>query len=155
HGVSTQPEPKRFYANRDLAAHVLGFTSSEGEGVAGVEKAFDGDLRGKSYEVPGLRDALGKTVFSEGFVPHAVLDGADVELTIDKQIQDRAEQALKEAVDSSRGKAGVAIVLEPKSGDVLALASYPSFNPNNLKGTTPNHQMNRAIAASYEPGSTM
>jgi cell division protein FtsI (penicillin-binding protein 3) len=154
-GVSTGPEPKRFYANRDLAAHVLGFTSSEGEGVAGIERAFDGELRGKTYEVPGLRDALGKTVFSEGFVPHAILEGADVELTIDRQIQDAAEQALKDAVVSSRGRAGVAVVLQPRSGDVLALASYPTFNPNNLKSSTPDVELNRVVSAAYEPGSTM
>jgi cell division protein FtsI (penicillin-binding protein 3) len=154
-GVSTSPEPKRFYSNRELAAHVLGFTSLEGEGRAGIEKQFDGDLRGKTYELPGLRDALGKTVFSEGFVPHAILEGADVELTIDRQIQDAAEQALKEAVESSRGKAGVAIVLEPKSGDLLALASYPTFNPNNLKSSTPEVELDRAVSAAYEPGSTM
>lgn len=154
-GVSTVTEPKRFYSNRELAAHVLGFASLDGNGRAGIERELDGDLRGKSYELPGLRDALGKTVFNEGFVPHSVLEGADVRLTIDRQIQYAAESALKEAVEASRGVAGVAVVLEPKSGDVLALASYPTFNPNNLKGTTSNNHLNRVVSAGYEPGSTM
>lgn len=154
-GIGTMPEPKRFYANRELAAHVLGFSGEGGEGKAGIEKTLDGDLRGKSYEVPGLRDAFGKAVLKEGFVPHSVLEGADVVLTIDRQVQFTAETALAQAVSQAKAKAGMAVVLEVKTGDVLALASYPSYNPNSMKGATPDHQLNRNVNALFEPGSTM
>lgn len=153
-GIGTVPEPKRFYTQRELAAHIVGFSSADGQGKAGIEKQYDGELRGKSYELPGLRDALGNRVLSEGFVPQAVLEGADVQLTIDRQIQHAAEEALEDTILKNRAAGGVAIVLEPRSGDVLAMASYPKFNPNNLKGTDASHHLNRAIAAVFEPGST-
>lgn len=155
HAVGIMPEPKRFYSNRDLAAHVLGFSSWDGDGGAGIEKQLDSELRGKSYEVPGLRDARGKSVFTQGFMPHAVMEGADATLTIDRQIQYVAEQALRETAEKYRARGAVAIVLEVKSGEVLALASYPTYNPNNMKGTTPDDQLNRAVAAVFEPGSTL
>lgn len=154
-GVSTHPEPKRFYANVGLASHVLGFTNLDGEGKAGVELVLDEHLRGQSYDLPGMRDALGKTVFSEGFRPHSELAGADVTLTIDRQIQYAAESALARAAEKFKAKAAVAIVLEPKSGDVLGLASWPTYNPNNLNGTTTRERINRAVSAIYEPGSTL
>lgn len=154
-GVGTQPEPKRFYSNISLAAHVLGFTGWDGAGKAGVERTFDDELRGKSYEVPGLRDALGNRVFSDGFVPQSVLEGADVRLTIDRTIQHAAEVALEKAVTSHSAKGGVAIVLDPYDGDVLALASNPTYNPNNLSRSKTNSRLNRAVSAVYEPGSTL
>ncbi|MBK8013395.1 MAG: transpeptidase family protein [Deltaproteobacteria bacterium] len=154
-GVGTRPEPKRFYSNMNLAAHVVGFTNLDGEGVAGVERLFDDDLKGKSYLLSGLRDALGQKVLSEGFVPSAVLEGADLDLTIDRQIQFAADEALREAVDAHEAKGGVALVLEVATGDVLAMSSYPTFNPNNLARSTPNDHLNRAIGAVYDPGSTV
>jgi cell division protein FtsI (penicillin-binding protein 3) len=154
-GIGIRPEPRRFYSNRDLAAHVLGFTDHSGQGVAGLERRFDEVLRGRSYEVPSLRDALGKRVLSEGFVPEAVLEGDDVELTLDRHVQHVAEVELAKAVTENGGKAGVAIVAVPKTGEILALASYPSFNPNNLRGVGPDAQLNRAVSMIYEPGSTM
>jgi cell division protein FtsI (penicillin-binding protein 3) len=154
-GVGIMQEPKRFYSNIDLASHVLGFTSWEGEGKAGIERIFDGELRGKSYEVPTLRDALGNQVMARGFVPHSVLEGADVQLTIDRAIQHAAEEALEEAVSVNQAKAGVAIVMDPYNGDVLAMASYPTFNPNNLGKSKPEDRLNRAVSAVYEPGSTL
>lgn len=154
-GVGTQPEAQRFFPKRELAAHVVGFTDLEGRGQAGVEKRFEEMLAGKSYEVPGLRDALGRSVWSEGYVPQAVLEGDDVELTIDAAIQRAAEDALEEAVRSQDAAAGVAIVLDPRQGDVLAMASWPTFNPNNLNGSGPDVQLNRAVSAVFEPGSTL
>lgn len=154
-GIGIEPEPRRFYSNRDLAAHVLGFTSIDGEGRAGVERAFEETLRGQSYEVPGLKDAMGKRVFRDGFVPQAALEGQDVILTLDRQIQHVAELELAKAVELAEGQAGVAIVLQPKSGDILALASYPSFNPNSLGESPAEHRLNRAVSAVFEPGSTL
>ena len=154
-GVGSRPEPKRFYSNRRLASHILGFTNFEGQGVAGVERKFDDLLRGRSYEVPSLRDALGNKVLSDGFVPQAVLEGDDVVLTIHRHIQHVTEVELERAVKDNGGVAGTAIVLAPSSGEVLALASYPDFNPNNLDGTGNDEHLNRAVSAVYEPGSTM
>lgn len=154
-GVGTHPEPKRFYSNVGLAAHVLGFTNLDGEGRAGVERVFDEALQGSSMRVPSLRDALGNRVFSEGYVPNAVLEGSDLRLTLDRHIQHAAERALADAVTEHEARAGVALVLEPQSGDVLALASYPTYNPNNLSGTKPDAFRNRAVGSAYDPGSTM
>lgn len=154
-GIGIRPEPKRFYSNRDLAAHVLGFTNTEGQGRAGIERTFDATLRGKSYELPGLRDALGNSVFSQGFVPQAVLEGDDVVLTMDRHIQHVAEVELERAVKDNGGDAGMVIVLQPRTGDVLALASYPKFNPNNLRDSGSDEHLNRVVSQVYEPGSTM
>ena len=154
-GVGTRPEPRRFYSNLELASHVVGFTSFEGKGVAGIERQHDAVLRGRSFEIPGLKDALGNMVSREGIAPQAALEGSDVILTLDRQIQHAAEVHLEAAVRDFEGQAGVAIVLRPTSGEILALASYPDFNPNNLSGTAANEHLNRAISAVYEPGSTM
>lgn len=154
-GIGARPEARRFFPNRELAAHVVGFTDSEGVGRSGVEKTFDDTLRGQSYDVPALRDALGNQVLSEGFVPQAVLEGDDVVLTIDRQIQHAAEVELERTVEFNEAAAGVAIVLEPSTGDVLALASYPSFNPNDLGGAVPGADLNRTTSAVFEPGSTL
>ncbi|MCK6549339.1 PASTA domain-containing protein [Myxococcota bacterium] len=153
--VGLMQEPRRFYSNRGLAAHSVGFLTSDGRGAAGIERRYDEDLRGRTDEVSGLRDALGQKVFVEGFTPHAELEGADVTLTIDRQIQHAAEEALRGAVAEHRARGGVAIVLESKTGDVLALASYPTYDPNDLRKTSSDQQMNRAISAVYDPGSTV
>ena len=154
-GVATHPEPKRFYANVGLAAHVLGFTNLDGEGKAGVERTLEKDLRGGSVVMPTIRDALGNLVFSEGWKPPGELAGADVALTIDRQIQHVAEVALSRTAKKYDAKGAAAIVLHPKTGEVLAMASWPSYNPNNLSGSTPRHHINRAVSAVYEPGSTL
>lgn len=154
-GVGTHKEPRRYYSNLGLAAHVLGFTNIEGKGQAGLERSLDNLLRGRTYEIPSLRDALGNRVMSDGFVSAATLEGADIRLTIDRRIQHVAEQVLGETVEKRNARAGVAVVLEAGSSDILAMASYPTFNPNNLTGVSADAQLNRAISAVYEPGSTM
>ncbi len=154
-GVGMQPEAQRFFPKRELGAHVVGFTDGEGRGQAGIEKRYEETLAGKSYEVPGLRDALGRSVWSEGYVPQAVLEGDDVELTIDAAVQRAAEEALEQTVRSQGATAGIAIVLDPRQGDVLAMANWPTFNPNNMSEAPPDLQLNRAVSAVYEPGSTL
>lgn len=154
-GVSTHPEPRRFYPNRGLAAHVLGFTNIDEDGRAGLERTFDDALHGGTVTVSALRDALGKRVMTDGFVPPSSLDGEGVRLTIDRQVQYVTESVLAETVREQRARAGVALVLEVGTGDVLSMASYPTFNPNNLTGSKPNDHLNRVVSAVYEPGSTM
>lgn len=154
-GVGIQREPKRFYPNVSLAAHVLGFTDVAGLGRAGIERHMEEALRGQSYRVAGLRDALGNYVYREKYRPHSEREGATVALTIDRQIQYAAEEVLRETVESQRAKGAVALVMEAKTGEILALASFPRFNPNNLNQTKPEQHLNRAISAVYEPGSTL
>lgn len=154
-GVRTHTEPKRFYANRGLASHVLGFVNLDGEGRAGIERMFDDRLQGRSFSLPSLRDALGNRVFSEGYVPHAALEGSHVDLTLDMHLQHVVERELADAVEEAQAKAGVAMVAEPGTGEILALASYPTFNPNNLNGTSVSDRKNRVVNAIYEPGSTL
>ncbi|MEL7368063.1 MAG: penicillin-binding transpeptidase domain-containing protein [Myxococcota bacterium] len=154
-GLGTKREPKRFYANARLGAHVLGFTNVDGEGRAGIERRYDEQLRGREQTVTGLRDAFGTPIFSRGAIAQSALRGAAIELTIDRHIQYATEQALAEAVKTHRAKSGVALLMEPATGDILALASYPRFNPNNLRDTTVFQRTNRAVNAVFEPGSTL
>ncbi|MBI2373545.1 MAG: transpeptidase family protein [Deltaproteobacteria bacterium] len=154
-GIDSRPEPQRFYADHALASHVLGFMGTDGHGKAGLERQLDESLRGKSFEVPGLRDALGHSVLQEGFVPEAVLEGEDVRLSIDRHVQYVTESELEKAIVENGANAGVAIVMRANTGEILALASYPTFNPNDLAGTGPKEHQNRAISSVFEPGSTM
>ncbi|NJK89570.1 MAG: hypothetical protein HC923_09325 [Myxococcales bacterium] len=154
-GIGTHEETRRFYPNRSLAAHVLGFTNVDEEGRAGVERAFDEKLRGGVVTVSALRDALGNRIMTGGFAPPSSLNGDGLRLTIDRQVQYVAESVLAETVKAQSARAAVAIVLEVSNGDLLAMAPHPTFNPNNLSGASPNHQLNRAVGAVYEPGSTL
>ncbi len=152
-GIEIRKEPKRYYSNKQLGAHVLGFTNIDGLGRAGIERVFESQLRGKSAKVPGLRDNRGNRIFSEGFVPEAILEGSDVKLTLNRQIQHEAERALFDAAKTHKAKAGVALVMDPKTGDILAMASYPTYNPNQIQ--TRSELKNHAVSSIYEPGSTM
>ena len=154
-GIGIEQEPRRFYSSRNLASHILGFTNHEGKGVAGIERTYEEYLRGRTYEVSSLRDALGNKVLRNGFTPHAALEGRNVRLSIDRNIQHAAQSELRKAVVENGGKSGVALVLQPRTGDVLAMASYPDFNPNDLSTSNNNSHLNRAVSMVYEPGSTM
>ncbi|MBI4819731.1 MAG: transpeptidase family protein [Deltaproteobacteria bacterium] len=154
-GIGTRPEPQRFYSDHELASHVLGFMGTDGHGKAGLERQLDESLRGKSFEVPGLRDALGHSVLQEGFVPQAVLEGTDVQLSLDRHTQYVTESELKKAVEENGASAGVAIVMRARTGEILSMASYPTYNPNDLAGTGPREHQNRGISSVFEPGSTM
>ncbi len=154
-GVGTHPEPKRYYANTELAAHVLGFVNIDGQGRSGVEKTFDRILRGGRASISAIRDGIGNRALTDGYVPPTDLAGRALVLTLDRQIQDAAESELQKAVQTYEARAGVAVVMDVPSGDLLALASWPTFNPNNLAATDPDQQLNRALSAVYEPGSTM
>jgi cell division protein FtsI (penicillin-binding protein 3) len=154
-GVGTHQESKRFYPHRSLAAHVLGFVNIDGEGRSGVEHSFDSRLHGSAASVSSLRDALGQRVLVEGLVAPATLSGHPLTLTLDRRIQHAADRALAGAARRFGAPAGAAVVLEVDSGDILALSSWPAYNPNNLEGTEAGHWLNRAVGAMYEPGSTM
>jgi cell division protein FtsI (penicillin-binding protein 3) len=146
-----QREQKRFYPHGKLAAQVVGFANRDDVGQAGVELTQDKNLRGEQNEITEEHDGKGRVYeMSErlGKAPR------NVQLTIDYAIQYRAEQALAAGLDASRAKAGTAVVLDPRTGEILAMASAPTFDPNSPAETPPDLLQNRAAQTLYEPGST-
>ncbi|MCI0572185.1 MAG: PASTA domain-containing protein [Myxococcaceae bacterium] len=154
-GVGYTKEPRRFYPQRELAAHVLGMVGTDGHGLEGLERAFEDELSGESAQVPGLRDARGRKALVEGAADPEDHTGASVTLTLDRHIQYVAEKALAKAVHDARAVAGMVVVMDPATGEVLALANHPRFNPNLPGSATLAQMRNRAALDLYEPGSTM
>ncbi len=154
-GIGVVMEGRRFYPKGPLLAHVLGFAGMDGEGLEGVERRYERYLHGDKQIMLLERDALGRTVLPRGLQESGPDAGRHVTLTIDEVVQYIAEQELEAAVDSTRAKGGVAIVMEPHTGAILAMAVNPRFDPNVVKSLTPDRWRNRAIADTFEPGSTM
>jgi len=153
-GLGFVEESLRLYPNRELAAHVLGFEGMDGRGLEGVERAWDSHLAGE----PGLglveRDALGREVTGLAAVIKRPTPGQGVVLTLDRTIQYLAEKELDTAWRRTRSQSALAIVLDPRTGEVLALAVRPTFNPNSFATATANEWRNRAVTDPFEPGST-
>jgi cell division protein FtsI (penicillin-binding protein 3) len=154
-GVSMSREARRFYPNRELAAHVLGFADVDGVGIEGLERQFEERLRGSVAAVPAIRDRRGRVVFSDQLLDERAAQGDDLELTIDKTIQAVAERELALAVRTAEAKAGSVVVMDPRTGEILAIANYPTFNPNQPADAPVGSHRNRAITDRYEPGSTI
>ncbi len=154
-GVHLTTEYTRLYPNGHLAGQVLGFVSVDGKGLEGVEKRFDKRMVPGKAKFVVQRDASGRRLYLDAQGREMDINGKDVRLTIDRHIQNAAEQALSKAVDEYHGRAGVVIVVEVKSGDILALANYPFFNPNIYSRTRASVRRNRAVTDIFEPGSTM
>jgi cell division protein FtsI (penicillin-binding protein 3) len=153
-GIGSEPARQRIYPQGTLAGQVLGFTGVDGHGLEGIELALDAELRGEVEAVVVGHDARGRQfVLGEewGSLPRA---GAQIELTIDAGLQRVAEVELERAVRQYRAKAGTLIALDPTTGEVLAMATVPRFDPNALGDATPDQWRNRAITDCYEPGST-
>jgi cell division protein FtsI (penicillin-binding protein 3) len=153
-GVATSYEPNRYYPQGQLAAQLIGFVGRDSQGLEGVEMHYDNYLRGESGSSLVERDALGRRVLVQGVEEIQIPPGSDLQLTLDTSIQHLAEKELESAVAKYRAKAGVAVVIEPFTGEVLALANYPFFDPNNFARQSPNQWRNRAVADGFEPGST-
>ncbi|HSR51138.1 MAG TPA: penicillin-binding protein [Acidobacteriota bacterium] len=151
-GIFTQPESRRYYPSRGLAAHVLGFVGDDGQGLSGLEYQYQDQLAGEKVRVNVKVDALRRRYESEKSA--AGTRGNDLVLTLDKGLQFIAEQVLEETVNEHRAKSGSAVLLDPESGAVLAMASYPGFNPNDYAAADPEDFRNLAVRAIYEPGST-
>jgi cell division protein FtsI (penicillin-binding protein 3) len=150
-GIHFQKEPRRFYPARDLAAQVLGSVGMEGTGQSGIEHEFDDELRGRAGKMFISVDAR-KQWFSD--VETQPEPGDNLVLTIDKNIQYIAEKELEQAIHDTQAIAGTVIVMNPHTGEILALANRPTFNPNVHKEIKPASLTNRAVSYVYEPGST-
>ena len=150
-GIHPVIEPKRFYPNGSLASHVLGYVGIDGQGLGGVEHSYNSKIKGEPGELFLERDATGRAY--ESFEIPAK-PGQTVVLTIDQTIQYHAERALQAAVERSRAKSGTAIVLDPRTGEILALANAPTFDPNNVAASSAEARSNWALQNIYEPGST-
>lgn len=153
-GIHQSRVYKRQYPEGDAAAHLVGFTNVEDRGQEGVELAFNQQLSGKAGSRRVIKDRLGRVVEDVRDVVPPV-DGQDLQLSIDSKIQYFAYQKLVDTVRAQKAKAGSVVVLDARSGEVLALANYPSFNPNRRINLTGEQLRNRALTDSFEPGSTM
>jgi cell division protein FtsI (penicillin-binding protein 3) len=153
-GVGIEPSRQRFYPHGTLAGHVVGFSGIDSQGLEGVELGYDRILRGAAEALRVERDARGRRMLTEGDWQPAPRQGGRVELTIDSALQRVAEAELAAGVAAAQAAAGVAVMMDPTTGEILALASVPTFDPNHAAAATAAQWRNRAIADTYEPGST-
>jgi cell division protein FtsI (penicillin-binding protein 3) len=153
-GIHQSRVYKRQYPEGEAAAHLVGFTNVEDKGQEGVELAFNRQLSGKAGSRRVIKDRLGRVVEDVRDVVPPV-DGQDLQLSIDSKVQYFAYQKLVDTVRAQKAKAGSVVVLDARTGEVLALANYPSFNPNRRINLTGEQLRNRALTDSFEPGSTM
>ena len=153
-GVHTVPEYKRKYPEGEAAAHVVGFTNIEDRGQEGVELAFQNELAGRKGSRRVIKDRLGRVIEEMGdTIPPA--DGQDIELSIDSKVQFFAYQRVRAAVAEHKAKAGSVVVLDVQTGEVLALANYPTYTPGDRRNLSGDQLRNRALTDTFEPGSTI
>jgi cell division protein FtsI (penicillin-binding protein 3) len=150
-GIGFIKEDRRFYPKKHLAAQVLGYVGTDNTGLAGIEAAYDSQISGSLGKLLYQTDARGRAFSRLERPPTA---GATVELTIDEYLQHIAERELRDAVASNRAAGGTVVIMAPKTGEILALANEPTFNPNAFRDAVPEHRRNRAVQDIYEPGST-
>lgn len=151
-GIGLYPESRRYYPRQELAAHVLGMVGLDDRGLEGLEHQYDDLLGGQPEYITAQQDALGRIIFrheEEGGRPLIF----DLTLTIDEVLQYTAERELQRAVERSQAKTGSAIVMDPWTGEILALANQPTFDPNNYKRGGSFAKRNRAVTDYFEPGS--
>jgi cell division protein FtsI (penicillin-binding protein 3) len=153
-GLAIEGEGHRYYPGRELAGSVLGFVAPDGEGKDGLELALDEDLRGKLEDVRGLRDRSGRLIFEGASESHA-LQGYDVTLSIDEGIQHVAERELDAAMRTYETKGASLVVVDPSTGEILALSSAPGYNPNDYTDSEADARRDRAVTDRFEPGSVM
>lgn len=153
-GIYLRKEYKRQYPEGESAAHVVGFTNVEDHGQEGMELAFDKQLAGKPGSRRVIKDRMGRVVEGVGDEVPPV-DGQDLQLSIDSKVQFFAYQKLRDTVAVHKAKAGSVVVLDARTGELLALANYPSYDPGRRQHLTGEQLRNRAITDTFEPGSTM
>jgi cell division protein FtsI (penicillin-binding protein 3) len=150
-GIDFQKESRRYYPNKELAAHLLGFVGLDNKGLGGIESAYDSQIRGKEGKVLFHKDSR-QRVFGRFERPPTV--GSTIELTIDEYLQHIAERELHAGVVENRAQSGTAIIMDPHTGEILAMANEPTFNPNEYRDFAESDRRNRAVQDLYEPGST-
>jgi cell division protein FtsI (penicillin-binding protein 3) len=152
-GVGAYREQRRFYPDRDMAGHVLGFTGTDNQGLKGLESRFDRLLTGESGRVVLERDAKRNAVLARSGSKEA-RDGLTVVTTLDRVIQHVTQIELEKAFNKYRCRSASAIVMDPKTGEILAMANLPSFDPNHYKSYSFDERQNRSVDYAFEPGST-
>ncbi len=150
-GIGFMKESRRFYPNRELASHLLGYVGTDNVGLDGLEAAYDKIIRGREGTLIVQNDAR-RQVF--GRLERTPTSGGSLELTIDQQLQYMVERELRTGVEEKRANGGSAVVMDPQTGEVLAMASWPTFNPNAFNSAPEAARRNRAVQDIYEPGST-
>ena len=155
-GFTFVEEPVRIYPSGSLAAPVLGLTRlDDGSGIEGIESIMDDALAGRAGERIVERDGAGRAIPQGEYLIEPATPGSDVFLTIDREIQHTAERVLGAAIEQTGSASGAVVVLEPSTGRILAMASLPSFDPNDRSSLLPEMLRNRAVVDVYEPGSTL
>jgi cell division protein FtsI (penicillin-binding protein 3) len=151
-GLGFLKESRRYYPNKEMLAHVLGYVGTENQGLGGLESRYDSQVRGQPGMVIVETDAHQRPVSSR--IEREATSGASLELTIDQYLQNIAERELRNGVLENRAAGGSALIMDPATGEILALANYPSFNPNIYSKAPDYVRRNRATQELYEPGST-
>jgi cell division protein FtsI (penicillin-binding protein 3) len=154
-GLAVEGEGRRYYPGRELAGSVLGFVAPDGFGKDGLELALDEELRGRAEEVRGLRDRSGRLIFSEGATDEGAFAGHDVTLSLDEAIQHVAEREIRAAQGTYETKGASIVVLDPSTGELLAMASSPGYNPNDYVESEVDARRDRVVTDRFEPGSVM
>ncbi|NTV48900.1 MAG: transpeptidase family protein [Geobacteraceae bacterium] len=153
-GIGFAPESKRFYPNMEIAAHVVGFTGHDPNGLEGIELKYDSTILGNTGYMITERDALGRNIAIKNTVIKDSSPGKSIVLTLDKTIQFIAEKELAKAVTENNAKGGMVLVMESDTGKVLAMANYPTYNPNAYSRYSHSQLRNQVVSDSFEPGST-
>lgn len=154
-GVHVLHEGMRLYPDRQLASQLVGFVGMDGNGLEGIERLYEKYLKSEQLVVQSQKDARGRPIFTNDTLILEPEPGADLHLTIDTYIQHSVESELYEAARKSGSKRAMGVVMDPYSGQILAMASYPALNPNRLGQNSPDAFRNRPVEDMYEPGSTM
>ena len=153
-GVDFLKEAKRFYPQREVGAQVIGFAGLDSQGLEGIELGYDEFLKGEPGYILIAKDALGRSISPEAPGVRQSQEGCEVVLTLDRNIQYIVETELKKAVQAASAKGGMAVVMNPKTGEILAMAGQPSFDPNRFSAYPAHLLKNRNITDVFEPGST-
>jgi len=153
-GIGQDKEYRRFYPTGEMTAHMVGFTGVDDKGLEGAELAFHGQLLGTPGSRSVIKDRRGQIVEDVGSVKPPQ-DGEDISLALDSKVQYLAYSQLKQAIADSKAKAGGIVVLDARTGEILALANWPTYNPNNRESLSGGQLRNRALTDTFEPGSTL
>ncbi len=154
-GLMLEGEGHRFYPGREALWGLVGYVGADGNGLDGVEKAYDEDLRGNPDAISALRDRKGTLLFGDGLEDERSLSGDDVHLSLDLGLQFQVQEDLEAALRAFEAKSGSAVVIDPNTGEIVAMASAPAYNPNDYSDSPLESRRHHALADRIEPGSTM